>query len=287
MRCSIILSENTETTICYFVRSRLRIARWNTGKRGTIQGLPLEIISTIVDCVEDIHDLVCLCLVDRGLFSMGVRRVLQMQEAKIATWVGDRFICLGDAFDWVALPEGVKSFAVHELGLKDEELPSFWNLVQDHFSALPEPWEVDSLLKSCTIEPRSDSDFVQRFVRSEEYDAYKKLLVPEYESSTPWVLCNAAKHEYLQVQHAALTMGCDSDDFTPFWIGDKDSSLAQLLLLSIFWSENVDLEGADDYGNWVGDRFEITTMDKMDKKAEWTDVTDRMTTVLRQVVDWW
>ncbi|KAI0083570.1 hypothetical protein BDY19DRAFT_910509 [Irpex rosettiformis] len=105
----------------------------------------------------------------------------------------------------------------------------------------------------------------------------------KYESSHPWALCNLSKGEYVRADAvAALT---DSDGSNPFFEGYIN--LGQALLSQICWLSDGSIAmccGGDLHrSRWAGDRFEVTTMDKLSLNITWKDVSGEVTETLEMI----
>ena len=97
-----------------------------------------------------------------------------------------------------------------------------------------------------------------------------------YQSEYDWVLCNLTKKEYV-LKKTATKDGLSFGDFLVSRISWSSDSSMQIAYYG---------KEALHRGVWAGDRFEITTTDRMQGGIEsWTDVGDAMAKVLDEIWD--
>jgi hypothetical protein len=92
---------------------------------------------------------------------------------------------------------------------------------------------------------------------------YNRFIEPVTTPSSPWVLCNISKHLYVFEETA------------------KDVGLGGFLTSQICWSPDTATtrrwDGSMEKGAWVGDRFEITTLDRLRGGADkWRNVGEEL-----------
>lgn len=212
--------------------------------------------------VDSLTDAVCLSLADGRMFGIGFTRIVELQAVAHANWAYDRVACTGDY-------------------TRDDDFPGEFPLTTDD--------DFDDLERGMNLGRhfRWESEGYKVYSRHYNYgrdeDPYQELMDPKYESSYPWVLCNLSKSEYVRAGAvAALT---ESAGDTPFIL--NAIRLDHALLSQICWSSDgsiaMSYEGDLHRGRWAGDCFEVTSMDKLDPKITWKDVSDEVTNTLDKI----
>ncbi|KAI0083759.1 hypothetical protein BDY19DRAFT_616237 [Irpex rosettiformis] len=234
-----------------------------------------ELINLIFGHVGRLSDAACLCLVDGRLLAIGFTRVLQLQKLMFADWTDDRVVCLGGS-------------------VRDDDFPeSLQELVQKRLEGWPTINPADftnrfHFLVSNTFIIVDESNDRRRYSHERQDlgadgDSYKMLVTPRYESSHPWVLCNLSKGEYVQATAVAALTG--NDGSTPFITGAFN--LGHALLSRICWSSDGSIamgyRGELHRGPWSGDRFEVTTVDKLQTGVEWKNISGEVVDVLSKI----
>ncbi|CAL1696964.1 unnamed protein product [Somion occarium] len=118
---------------------------------------------------------------------------------------------------------------------------------------------------------------------------------PTYASDYPWLLCNLSKLQFIRLDAITRLQGRELDpDKGPFQPGrcsfGRGFSIGMLLVSRICWSTDstasLAYKGNIHSGVWAGDRFEITTTDRMQtaRSGQWRDVTDE---VLNEGIEIW
>jgi hypothetical protein len=238
--------------------------------------LPQELLSMMFDTLDILDDAVRLCMVDGRLFRAGFPRLVQLQKQSYANWAGHRIICMGECTSNDDFPESMEQTVKSEVQMwsreDSTECESFIDIVETHYTNF----------KPGMVSSRRQGEKIEK----DEKDALSALLAPRYDSNDqPWVFCNLSKGKYVRADAvAALT---ESDGSTPFIPGLGSITLDHVALSRICWSSSdwIAMESVDNLhrGIWAGDRFEVTTLDKLDKKIEWEDVSDEMVQFLDKV----
>jgi len=204
--------------------------------------MPAELLVNILECIDDIVDAVSLCTSCKYLLHQG-HNICSLRIARnIGFWAGARIACIrGDA-----------KYYLHEAKLD----PVPWKTQNDQ----GEPIDLVEICQGLenfrpanipnTQDPRMNSHLFSRFFQ------------PIPATGSRWALCNLSKRQYVVVRNAN-------------W-----ATLGQLLVSQICWAPGLDFRrwrGAAERGNWVGDRFEITTLDRLSGGPEgWTDVSKEL-----------
>ena len=253
-----------------------RIVHRSVSPRSNLLRLPNELLATIFAHITSLEDAACLCLADGRLFAVGFpRRINELQDLTYAKWAGDRIVCMGENASDDDLPEGVLKAMKEQLEqweLEDQTscVPQWFNMVWEKFITIDDVGQ-----QAGELEPLTDSKGF-----GEDWGPYLEMIRQRYESSHPWVLCNLSKRIYVRAEAvAALT---DSDGSTPFISGTACMliDLGHILLSQICWSSDdttgLSYRGDLHRGPWAGDRFEVTSMDKLDSNIPWKDVSDEV-----------
>lgn len=199
------------------------------------------------------------------MFGIGFPRIVELQAVAYANWAYDRIACIGDY-------------------TRDDDFPGKIPITTDMVSE-----EFDDFERGINFGGhfRRESKGYKVYFRDYNYgrdeDPYEELMKPKYESSYPWVLCNLSKSEYVRADAvAALT---ESAGDTPFI--QNAIRLGHALLSQICWSSDrsiaMSYEGDLHRGRWAGDCFEVTSMDKLDPKVTWKDISDEVTNTLDEI----
>ncbi|CCM04107.1 uncharacterized protein FIBRA_06267 [Fibroporia radiculosa] len=260
------------------------ILRHGTGN--TLLGrlnLPPELLFLICDNFDRLLDAISFGLANTILFSIAQKKIHKLQCAKYACWVNSRIICLGDHTDDNDLPEGMMTKAELEAIHKRAEL-------SDDF----DPDDICNLYDAACVTFRERSspqtffwiyhcEFSSDLSRS-EHKEFQRLYEPVYEiegdKTGPWALCNLSKREFVRADATAKVTGAKS--MGPF-IASK-INLGTVLISQICWSS--DDSTASSYerpihrGAWAGDRFVITTLDRLEASSEYKDVSNTVLAVL-------
>ncbi|KAI0071719.1 hypothetical protein K474DRAFT_1712224 [Panus rudis PR-1116 ss-1] len=216
-----------------------------------------------------------------------------------SAWSLDRLICVGsEHYITYSLPPTLDAFTDSELKEMEEygvsALYEFLTKEYDNcdrwrgspYTTKLFAWDVDNALQTSIHRWQ-----VSRWPKFGEYLA--DLTEPRLEYDQPytsWVLSNLTKAEYIRLE-ALVEFNCieveASLTFGP-WAGcDLLVSLAELLVIRIFWSPHYYPLDAPEgrpmsypntgAGPWAGDRFEITTLDRLRPRKQgvrWKDISE-------------
>lgn len=242
----------------------------------------LLLIYEHIDHFQEAIDLSVTC---KSLRVIGRNRVNALLLPVAGHWAGDRIICVGDYAQNDDMPPGLltedEKQQIRELCSKpfdgttrkdgkleeeedDEGSASLYNLASDRFAK-----------RSCS--QLGIQYCIQSAIWYPDARRYDKLWYPKKNAQTTtapsplqWALCNLSKREYVQSD----TIG----DFPSV----KQLGYFEFLLSRICWSSDPSISmcyrGTIHRGVWAGDRFEITTIDRLEGgEAEWKDVGEEMT----------
>lgn len=192
------------------------------------------------------------------MLQLGLQKINKLLAANTGHWAGDRLICIGTGARRDELPPHVFTEEEEENIL--ESGLCLWDYAEREFDNEPEGYErMTPDPRMSTIEKRQ----YQALTRHSEDYAWEK------DPGQRWVLCNLTKRQYVRQS----TVRAQDEAFAP-----SKAGFGGFLLSQICWSTDgsVAMQYGDIInGGWIGDRFEITTMDSMkDDGRRWEDVSD-------------
>lgn len=246
--------------------------------------------------LDRVRDIICLSLVDARLVTVGLNRVIEVQINRLRDCVGTRLICLGHGALDEEYPENLKSFVEQEIAhVRPDDYPEypedrlFYALACETFEKL----RFDSYSKDKHMDYNEKTFFLwtlrKTFSEDKAFEnAIQDLLYPEDWSQEPMtkVLCNTSKRHYVR-QTALDDLYARRDDggSEDYKLVDKPN-LGHALLSQICWSSDASLSMHNTsiyQGAWVGDRFEVISVDDLEKKkdfSEWVDVSNNIVELL-------
>jgi hypothetical protein len=227
--------------------------------------------------LEEFADVLCLALASEQMFRSGEKRI-QATSEESAPWAGHRLICVGDYLKNEDIPHGL---------LTSEEQEELNRGVLEEDEYYPESAEL-SMYTLADIrfpvpkrkKPRDDFSFYLGFrsrVRTMRinWDVFTDIVKwlddksnidrskPDKGDDHELILRNLTKRQYVR------------QNFT-------STALGTVLLARICWSSDPSCAmGYDGHeltrGVWAGDRFDITTLDRLEEDVStpgvWTDVS--------------
>lgn len=235
-----------------------------------LANLPQELLNEIFCYLDDDADLICLALTCRHFLSVLGNQVRTALQTDAAPWAGGRIILLGDyAYD---LPDGLLSESEEsELSLEKQED------VEDYQEDSESPEELYRFAKNHYANC-SGAKKVYHTVSSRLPDTEKTTLnqlCPVYPdtretlSDQTWILRNLSSHEYVRAD--TLDSIESEPSLEPVGFGD-------VMMTRVQWTSDpsgVIAGGCE--GAWAGDRFDITTLEKLvlepGFESSWEDVS--------------
>ncbi|CAL1696901.1 unnamed protein product [Somion occarium] len=263
-----------------------------TGSRlvshGAMQKLPKEVLGMIFAGFDEYEDIMRLSLTNTTLFLIGYKCIQKRYMHEIPSWAGDRLICLGEYTDAEDLPEGVfneeETTGIKQLFVEpddeDEEEPTcVWDYFRQNGGEFKKA-------KQFTGAGKDSFKFLRRDLKLKDHGMLEYQLFyylnkprPDYSENGTWVLCNLSKREY--VDTGAISTLTDKNPRGPFFEGRM--TLGEVLVSRICWSTDASTslvyEGDIHRGAWAGDRFEITTVEKLKPNqagSQWKNVSDEI-----------
>lgn len=143
----------------------------------------------------------------------------------------------------------------------DDDDTSSESSYESHISVGPQPKDPRAIYRRIR---RHYTPFVSQTDRAVGSDAFKALLRPGLPAQKDRVLCNLSKGLYVR------------EDAIPLFERDQ-FHICQALLSRIIWSSGgTDLSYKDakdpiHRGKWAGDKFEVTTRDRLRRGIKWRD----------------
>ncbi|CAL1697004.1 unnamed protein product [Somion occarium] len=261
-------------------------------KLGHLRVFPDEIISLILKSIETKEDIARFSLANIYVFYIGYEVLQRRYMAERPSWAGGRLICVGDYARIEDLPPGV--FTKEEV----EDMKQYQDNLLDpaesigslhHYLPATYPFRrrvelgfdygtIHRLMMEIRKSERTSSEY-----RSRIYNALSELGSPRllYKSEHPWILCNLSKMQFIRFAAVSELHGYKPED--PLQFIHPGFSVGTLLVSRICWSwdssTSLCYKGAIHHGVWAGNRFEVTTMDRLrptEGGKEWKDVTDEV-----------
>ncbi|RDX57215.1 hypothetical protein OH76DRAFT_1394999 [Lentinus brumalis] len=243
--------------------------------------LPDELLLDIVDLPElQWEETLILAVTCQRLFYLLLKLINQARVQVSAPWAGNRILCVGEYAQYEDLPATL--LKAGERAIIDAEIKTRGS----RYGGLR--------LLGCeeNIPFRGAFSYLADFLRKFKSDADRKTFklvasVTFPPERTDWVLCNTVKREYVRAS-ALAELARKPNDQQPF-LPHCRLDLGHALLTRICWS-NVELPNTPPRmkmhrGPWVGDRFRITTMDRLpsgsNPESEWKDISKE---VVRELV---
>ncbi len=217
--------------------------RYRYGQHSPLILMPPEIMGIVFDLAVYRVDAISLALTCRYLHGIGQVPVRKKIYDFQSDWAGCRLVFLGGWAGLLDLPPGILAKSERaEIDLQHRE-----NLHDDVRAWYKQRGATLSKLEHFLCEKMSS------------------LPKTSFESKHPWVLCNLTTKEYVSKETV--------DDF--------GMGFDEFLLSRIGWSVDDDTSlrhgGNLHQGDWVGNRFEITTIDRIrDGVDGWKDVGEEM-----------
>ena len=241
------------------------------GQTSHLARLPTELLQRIFNMLEDVIDAISLCVTCKCLLSVGHRACSDWISRITGPNAGDRIICIRD-YRLGGIPAATKQNSTAWTYERTSENQGLIDLVGVYESLNAEvenqlPMvstnkcsQVDYLLESAPIEKLSQI----------EYLLFDRFINPSENPESLWVLCNLSKRQYVCAGRSQSL-----------------ASLGEILVSQTFWSPDPHTrtwDGAGERGDWVSDRFEITTLDRLKGGPEsWMNVGKKLRIKLSEI----
>ncbi|KAI0825539.1 hypothetical protein BC629DRAFT_1434177 [Irpex lacteus] len=262
-----------------------RVAHRSASPQSKLLRLADELLLMIFRYIDSLADAICLSLADGRLFAIGFSTVVKLQSSAYANWAGANVVCLGDYACDDDLPAAIikkakacmkrwpQAMEDPEDDPEDDPDGKFLYAVKNHFFEFKRGMDTAGHFRTAA-ELRD---------LGQDKDAFKEMMKPRYDSSHPWVLCNLSKGEYIRADAVAKLTNSKGD--TPFIA--NAIRLDHALLSRVCWSSDGSIAMVNEdnlhRGSWAGDRFEVTSMDKIDPRIDWKDVSKETVKTLQKI----
>ncbi|KAI0690322.1 hypothetical protein BC835DRAFT_1417896 [Cytidiella melzeri] len=258
-----------------------RMAHCSSSPKSRLLRCPNEILLLVFQEIDELHNAASLALADGKLLKIGLRRIEELQRHVYCSWAGDRVLCIGDYTDDDDYPDSVKNTVeVIMQNLRDhaEEYP----YIHSFYSAAAESAIFRRFQESQQVRGVNKLGLELRRRREDASDLYEALVSPNYPPVHEWVLCNISKGEYVRQTSIEAINKNKKMDVT--------YDLGHALLSRICWSSDDSISmpyknpsNPLHRGSWAGDRFEVTTLDKLRPDIAWRDVSEEVADTLREI----
>ncbi|CAL1697005.1 unnamed protein product [Somion occarium] len=279
---------------------------------GRLELFPDEVLLCIFDHIHKQEDVASLSLTSRYVYNIGYEVLQRRYMTDTASWAGCRLVCIGYYAEFNDLPPGV--FTSQELDEMKDRRRETWNpksrkvfTLQDSLLNRPKRPMTTRMGPGISLDAydhlsmtfcgaQTDLEYQKELKLARTGLPYLGRPQPTYASDYPWLLCNLSKLQFIRLDAITRLHGRKLDpDKGPFQPGrcsfGRGFSIGMLLVSRICWSTDstasLAYKGNIHRGVWVGDRFEITTTDRMQTARsgqEWRDVTDE---VLNEGIEIW
>lgn len=232
------------------------ITKTGPGQPSHLEQLSKKVIEKIFMYLDNFDDMLCLAMSSSLFLEIGRLCVLELHKSTFAPWAGKRLICVGDYAQ--SHPPGFLAQEEEEK-FNGENIYSFSennNFTEPKFLPKLEANNYERAFKYC--KSTGKQSMLDALTKHCHYLSYY--------TEEPRILRNLTKREYVCEKEVEKVAGNHKFDF------------CTVLLSRIFWSDNSvgDVQGdIDERGLWAGDRFDITTGDKVDET--WVDVSNEAT----------
>ncbi|TFK92694.1 hypothetical protein K466DRAFT_539469 [Polyporus arcularius HHB13444] len=242
--------------------------------------LPDDVLLVLLELPDiSLDDLAVLAVTCRRLFELSYKMIKDCNEIKSASWYGCRIVCMGDCALYEDPPPSLlnaEERAIIDAKIAQDEYPGYGGLnLLDY--------ESTCLYRGAFTYTYS---FLQKFEFDADREAFEAVMGVAFPPErTDWVLCNFNKKEYVRASAIAKLSG-KPNDAQPF-LSRCRLDLGHALLTRICWSNEAPVHTPPKMkmhrGLWVGDRFCITTMERVEDIQEWKDVSSQVVRDLVQI----
>ncbi|RPD60147.1 hypothetical protein L226DRAFT_613106 [Lentinus tigrinus ALCF2SS1-7] len=250
--------------------------------------LPDDVLLTILELPDiTFDDLAILAVTCRRLFDLSAKMLEEGRNYMSASWLGCRIVCMGDNTVEDDLPPALlnaEERAIIDAKIKEGKYANYGGL------ELLDPG-ASTLYRGAFTYFYS---YLQKFNSDADREAFEAVVGVAFPPKRrDWILCNCTKKEYVRASAIAELSG-KPNDAQPF-LPRCRLDLGHALLARICWSTeelvNTPPKLKMHRGAWVGDRFCITTMERMGGpkegeeswESEWKDVSKQVVKDLVQI----
>ena len=231
--------------------------------------------------IEKFESAVCLCLVHERLRAVGEQCVNESILDQVGPWAGKRIACLGEYTNDDDFPPQLQSdMAAWKAATATSEYDDVAYFFQ-YYSSSPACSGLDDIVSRLY---RLEFDFRRRFSKADRgYFTRLRERISDFcdterhrANNEDCVLCNLSTGEYIDIR--AVEAFNERLPIETAIDGYRDVTINQVILSKICWSSDYSCsmaveDGLLNRGPWTGDRFEITTKDRIKEGLNWKDVT--------------
>ncbi|GJE90313.1 hypothetical protein PsYK624_064420 [Phanerochaete sordida] len=256
-----------------------------------ILSLPVELVNAVFDNLDDLLDVLNMCLAHKFLGAIGEPLAHKLIAEEYAPWAKQKIICIGNNLLDSDLPAGLERYVAQDIrdlidhteddehdGDEDDD-QLFGTAIDKYGKRGGALWHgVLHMLWPAGALTRADRRKVAQLARKLDVVERKPYASSNVEDSQ-LVLFNLSKQKYVR---QASVQGLHERLVEPEAFPGKAIDLGQVLLSHICWSSDDGCAMAVDSkrltrGPWAGDHFEVMyagqSRGRLDSE-EWTDVTD-------------
>ncbi|KAI0719357.1 hypothetical protein C8T65DRAFT_569356 [Cerioporus squamosus] len=242
--------------------------------------LPDDVLIVILELPDiTFEDLGALAVTCRRLLELSRKMLEDCRNFSSASWLGCRVVCMGDLALYEDLPASFlnpEERDTIEAKIEKDEHACYGGLeLLDYTGA-------HMYRGAFTF----NYSYLQRFGSNTVREAFEAVMGVAFPPErTDWILCNNMKKEYVRASAIAKLSG-KPNDVQPF-LPRCRLDLGHALLTRICWSNeelvNTPPKMKMHRGAWAGDRFCITTMERVENPQEWKDVSSQVVKDLVQI----
>lgn len=238
----------------------------------------MELLNLIFRALDELTDIICLCITHGILGVAGEARLRQVHKRKTAAWAGERILSIGDYSDDYDFPAHIRDIIQEQIGL--DLTPSEGHGWSDRFYQfvyVQYRGRNISRLSYHSLDGFEDRPLIWAFrgVDISRWHAVDCMLQDAY-TYKDIVLCNLSKAEYVRGDGVDKLASFASQKQPGVYV-----NLGHVVLANICWSADPSCAMTDEIsakltrGQWAGDRFEVTSLGSLREGIEWKDVTKR------------
>ena len=222
---------------------------------------------------------ICLALTCKRMLSISLDDIEDAKSKLASPWVNTRIICVGDYAD--DLPPNVLTTSQQTKLSKSNDYGSY------SYGGLEFMLRKRVTLYTGHIDDKLLGQFVARFPKQDR-DRFEELYGLHYPPRDDWVVCNLTRGLYVRASSVAALS--KQPAITSPFMPQCEKDLGHALLSQICWTSDPSGCVASPNGAWAGNRFCITTLDRMPAAPdgkEWNDVSAKMCKAIRSIWSSW
>ena len=209
------------------------------------------------------------------MLSLSLGHIEETKKKRVAPWAGDRLICTGDYAEWNRLPPKMLT----EDERKEIKALDDKSRYPGGYGGLGFMRDTKAVLYTGALHDK----YIKRFA-PEDRKRFEELYVPQFPVREDWVLCNLTRGLYVRAS-AIATLSKGPSAVSPL-MPKRQPDLGHALVTQICWSSDPSGCVIGNQGRWAGNRFCITTLDRMPSPPEgkeWVDVSGKLVRCVENV----